>query len=278
MTPVTDNTAPRADASTPAPDRTPLVVAEGITVQYGGVRALEDVSLTVGRGERLGLIGPNGAGKTTFFNVLTGFAPVAAGRLTLEGDEITQWSPQRRFSAGLSRTFQIPEVVSEASVLDNVLLGSARGSSTSLFDQALRTPRYRRREREATDRAMTMLERVGLVAVAHRQAGQLPLGQVRLLELARCLMSEPKVLLLDELASGLTDDELEPIENALEQARSTGQTVVLVEHNVSWIMRLVDRVHVLDQGHTLTSGTPEVVRRDERVIEAYLGAHHDRTA
>lgn len=255
-----------------------LISARGMSVRYGGVVALDDVSLDVAHGERLGLIGPNGAGKTTFFNLLTGFAPVAGGDLYLEDERITAWSPQRRFAAGISRTFQIPEVVTEASVLDNVLLGFRRGHGTALWQQALRTPSYRRREKKARNEALAVLERVGLTDVVERPAGELPLGQVRLLELARCMLSKPRILLLDELASGLSGDELHPIERALDTARSEGQTVVLVEHNVSWVMQLVDRVHVLDQGRTLVSGAPSAVRKDRRVIEAYLGAQHERIA
>lgn len=256
----------------------PLMQAIGVSVRYGGVNALEDVSVDLRRGERLGLIGPNGAGKTTFFNALSGFAPVASGRLLFNGEVVTSWSPQRRFAAGISRTFQIPEVITEATVLDNVLLGYRRGKGTSLAQQLLRSPGYRRREAAARATAFEVLEMVGMAAAAHRIAGELPLGQIRLLELARCLLSRPQLLLLDELASGLVDDELEPLEVALDYARTAGQSVILVEHNVGWIMRLADRVHVLDQGRTLTSGSPDEVRQDRGVIEAYLGRQHERTS
>ena len=256
----------------------PLLRAANISVSFGGVKALRDVSLQVSPGERLGLIGPNGAGKTTFFNALTGFAPVESGEMAMGGEAITSWSPQRRFKAGIARTFQIPEVVTEATVLDNVLLGFRRGRGTSLAQQVLRTPAYRRREHDARSAALEVLDKVGLSGAAHRTAGQLPLGQIRLLELARCLLSEPKLLLLDELASGLTVEELDPLERALDHAREAGQAVVLVEHNVSWVMRLVDRVHVLDQGQTLASGSPAVIRNDDSVIQAYLGTKYARTA
>jgi len=256
-----------------------MLEATEISVRYGGVLALSSVSITVERGEVLGLIGPNGAGKTTFFNVLSGFAPVAHGRLHVDGQEATGWSSQKRFHAGIARTFQIPEIVTEATVLDNVLLGYRRGRGTGLGQQLVRSPAYRRREAAAKTDALELLDMVGLSAHASRTAGQLPLGEVRLMELARCLLSSPRVLLLDELASGLTADELNPLEVALNYARETlHAAVVLVEHNVGWVMRVVDRVHVLDQGATLTSGSPNVVRQDQRVIEAYLGTRHEQSA
>lgn len=256
-----------------------LVDVCGVSVKFGGVQALQEVSVQVARGEMLGLIGPNGAGKTTFFNVLTGLAPLSGGRVRFDGHEITRWSTARRFRAGIARSFQVPEIVTEMSVLENAMLGCRRGTSTSLLHQTLRLPSYRSRERTVRERAGAMLEMVGLDARASHLGGQLPLGEIRLLELARVLLSEPKLILLDELVSGLTDDELAPIEEGLRFARTElSASIVLVEHNIGWVLRVVDRVQVLAEGMVLTVGSPSEVRNDKRVIDAYLGTKHDKSA
>lgn len=250
----------------------------GVSVRYGGVYALQDVSVSVLRGELLGLIGPNGAGKTTLFNVLTGLAPLAGGQVIFDGNDVTHWSTPRRFRAGISRSFQIPEIVTEMTVLENAMLGCRRNRSTSLLHQLLRLPAYRHHERDVRERSRAMLDLVGLGRRMDDLGGSLPLGDVRLLELARVLLSEPKVLLLDELASGLTDDELGPIEEGIEFARTAlSASVVLVEHNISWVMRVVDRLQVLAEGQSLAAGTPAQIRVDQRVIDAYLGTRSGGT-
>lgn len=256
-------------------DVSPLLDVQGVSVRYGGVYALHSVSVQAHRGEVLGLIGPNGAGKTTFFNVLTGLAPLAGGTIVLDGADVSRRSTASRFRAGIARTFQIPEIVTEMTVLENVLLGCRRGRGTSLLHQTLRLPAYRRREREARESAQEMLRLVGLAHRADRLGGELPLGDIRRLELARVLLSEPRLILLDELASGLTDDELGPLEKGLEYARDTlSAAVVLVEHNIEWVMTVTDRIQVLAEGQPLVTGTPAEIRQDPRVIDAYLGTRH----
>jgi ABC-type branched-subunit amino acid transport system ATPase component len=202
-------------------------------------------------------------------------APLAGGTILLDGVDISGRSTPHRFHAGIARTFQIPEIVTEMTVLENVLLGCRRERGTSLLHQTLRLPAYRRRERRARDRALEMLELVGLAHRADRLGGQLPLGDIRLLELARVLLSEPRLVLLDELASGLTDDELGPLERGLDYARETlSATVVLVEHNIEWVMTVTDRIQVLAEGQPLAAGSPDEIRQDARVIDAYLGSRH----
>lgn len=256
-----------------------ILQVDGIDVAFGGVQALRGVSLSLDEKRLVGLVGPNGAGKSTLFNVISGLQRPDAGTVTFDGDDITRLGPGRRFTRGMSRTFQLPEVVTELSVLDNVLLGVNRRGGTGLMSQALRLPWYRRREAAARATCLEMLELVGLADSADTGVGGLPLGDIRRLELARSLASRPRLLLFDELASGLTDEELAPIEAAFQFARDElGATILLVEHNVRWVMDVADEVTVLARGQVLTSGTPDVVRTDPAVIEAYLGSGHGATA
>lgn len=259
-------------------DDRPLLEVEELTVRFGGVRALSGVSLSVSAGEIVGLIGPNGAGKSTLFNVISGLLTPNSGSVRYRQAGITRLAPTRRFTRGIVRTFQLPEVVTELSVLDNVLLGVGRGSGTGLLSQALRLPNYRRREAAATRHCLAALDMVGLADKRDRLVGGLPLGEIRLVELARSIVAQPKLLLLDELASGLTDSELGPIERAFGHiTQELGAAVLLVEHNVRWVLDVVARVYVLDQGTVLLEGSPNQVRTDRRVIEAYLGRRHDST-
>lgn len=260
-------------------DRGQLLEVEDLTIRFGGVQALSGVSLSLSEGEIVGLIGPNGAGKSTLFNVISGLLTPNSGSVRYQQTGITRLAPTRRYARGIVRTFQLPEVVTELSVLDNVLLGVGRGSGTDLLSQALRLPNYRRREAAATRQCLAALDLVGMVGKRDRLVGGLPLGEIRLVELARSMVAQPKLLLLDELASGLTDSELGPIERAFGHiTQELGAAVLLVEHNVRWVLDVVARVYVLDQGAVLLEGSPAQVRADRRVIEAYLGRRHDSTA
>jgi branched-chain amino acid transport system ATP-binding protein len=250
-----------------------LLEATDVEVRFGGVTALAGVSLSVGKGEIVGLLGPNGAGKTTLFNVVLGTVRAAAGEIAYDGAPTTGFSPMRMFELGLARTFQIPEVVTEMSVLDNVLLGCQAMCRTNPAVQALRLPVYRRREKAAHERAREALDTIGLGHLAGELVGRLSLGQIRLVELARCLAAQPKLLLLDEVASGLTNDEIEPLKPVLHRLAEQSTAILLVEHNVSWALSIVDRVYVLDGGRVLMHGTPDAVREDPDVIAAYLGSH-----
>lgn len=250
----------------------PVLSVENISVDFGGVHALDDASLYVKPGELIGLIGPNGAGKSTLFNVISGFVRPSSGSVAYRGVKSSRIRPTQMFENGVVRTFQIPEVVTEMSVIDNVLLGARRSSRAGLVAQALGLPNYVRSEVANRKRCEDLLDVVGL---AHRRnilAVRLPLGEIRLLELARCLAAEPELLLLDELASGLTDEEVEPLGALFERIRRENSTaILLVEHNVRWVMRVVQRVYVLVNGRVLTEGPPEQVRSNPDVIEAYLG-------
>jgi branched-chain amino acid transport system ATP-binding protein len=255
-------------------DRELLGVSD-VAVHFGGVIALAGVDLTIGRGEIVGLLGPNGAGKTTLFNVITGVIAPTSGEVFFEGREMTGSSPMKMFRSGIARTFQIPEIVADLSVLDNAMLGCQLVSRTNPVLQSIRAPVYRRREREARRLALDALEAVGLADLASQLARELPLGQIRLLELARGLAADAKLLLLDEIASGLSSEEAKPLIPVLRGLVADRRcSVLLVEHNVAWVLQVAERAYVLDRGRVLMSGSSEAVRRDPGVIEAYLGTRH----
>jgi branched-chain amino acid transport system ATP-binding protein len=237
-----------------------LLEVDGATVRFGGNVALDDVSFTAEPGVVTGLIGPNGAGKTTLFNVVTGLLPPNRGRVRLDGKDVTRLSPTRRARRGMARTFQRLELFSLLSVRENIRVAAdvRKGWSHDKDDPA--------RVVEA------IIERVGLHRVADARVDSLPTGQCRLVELGRCLATKPKVLLLDEPASG--QDESETIEFAglLRNLAADGVAVVLVEHDVALVMDVCTSVHVLDFGRVIASGTPSEIQTDEAVLAAYLGS------
>jgi branched-chain amino acid transport system ATP-binding protein len=234
-----------------------MLRVEGVTVAFGGVRALVDVSIDVEGGRITGLIGPNGAGKTTLFNVVTGLQRPRNGHVILDGKDITGKGPRARARMGMGRTFQRLEVFGSLSALDNVLVAvENRGA----MGKAAR--------RKATD----LLARVELGRVAAIQADVLPTGQARLLELARALACEPKVLLLDEPFSGLDTSESARLGDLLDGLADEGLAILLVEHDMEMVMRLCTRIHVLSFGSIIASGTPDQIKADSAVQEAYLGA------
>lgn len=230
-----------------------ILTVSGVSKAFRGLRALREVSFDVAEGEILGVIGPNGAGKTTLFNVLSGAFPPDEGRVLLDGRDITGVPAHRVARAGLVRTFQLMRPFASMSVLDNVCVATMGRT---------------RSRHEALTRAADVVDRVGLGRWRDARAGTLPAASLKRLELARALATEPRVLLLDEVLAGLVPAEREPV---LELLASLRLTIVFVEHVMAAVMRLSDRVLVLDQGAVLTAGTPHEVTSDPRVIEAYLG-------
>ena len=234
-----------------------MLRAVGVSRSFEGVQALEEVDLELGRKEVVGLIGPNGAGKTTLVNLITGFDFPTAGTIELEGQEITRWPPQRRGRAGLARTFQHGHAFRGLSVRENVEV-AALGVGASA--------------REARSRATRLLDALGLSARADESAAALPHGDERKLGVARALATEPRYVLMDEPAAGLTEAEVPDLIAVVRSVRDDhGAGVLLIDHNVPLIMEVCDRIQVLDQGRTLAEGTPAEVRRNIDVANAYLG-------
>jgi branched-chain amino acid transport system ATP-binding protein len=235
---------------------TALLEAEQLTRNFGGLVALDHVSLTVERGRIHGIIGPNGAGKTTLFNIVAGALPPSSGRLRLEGEEITDMPPERRCARGVGRTFQVPRPFTGLSVLDNVAVGALSAS---------------RNVSEARDRALTSIAFLELRAHTHKLAGALTIGLRKRLEVARALATGPRLLLLDEVMGGLHGGEIDRMITTIRRISETGVTVVMIEHVMPAIMSLAEIVTVLDQGKVLASGTPEQITANPAVIAAYLG-------
>jgi branched-chain amino acid transport system ATP-binding protein len=237
----------------------PLLETQGVTVRFGGNVAVDDVSLGVDPGVVTGLIGPNGAGKTTLFNVITGLQKPARGRVLLAGEDITALPPYKRAQRGLARTFQRLELFLSLSVRDNVrVAGDVRNAS-----------RHGRVNVDAE--ADRILELTGLTDVADRDVADIPTGRARVVELARALMTEPSVVLLDEPASGQTEQETRAFGELLTRLAGEGLAVCLVEHDVGLVMQVCSRITVLDYGAVIARGTPEEIRVDPAVIDAYLG-------
>jgi len=267
-------TADVASAKPPPPlDAAPALELEGVTVRFGGITALGDVDLHVGAGEVVGLIGPNGAGKTTLFDVVSGVLTPNAGRVRLDGTDVTRLSAVARARRGLRRTFQRVQTFGWLSVEDNVLAALEwRGGGGGMLADLVALPTRRRRERGRRDRVREVLDQCGLTAVAGESAGSLPIGLARMVEMARAIVDRPRVLLLDEPTSGLDATESARLGQLIQSIRSDGScSVLLVEHDVSFVMDQVDRITVLDLGRVLAVGAPEEIKRDPRVRTAYLG-------
>lgn len=247
----------------------------GIGVRFGGITALNDVSFDVPAGRLCGLIGANGAGKTTLFDVISGIRAPDTGTVMIAGRDVTRWSAHRRARAGLRRTFQRVQVFGWLSVEENLLVADEwRGGGGGVLADLIASPARSRRERERRERAGQVLEECGLAAIRDRSAAALPIGTARLLELARALMDTPSVLLLDEPASGLDHADAERFAELLRRVVADHDTaVLLVEHDVGFVMDLCDRVVVLHLGEVLADGSPQEVRDNPRVVDAYLGSH-----
>jgi branched-chain amino acid transport system ATP-binding protein len=250
-----------------------MLQIEHLTMRFGGLVAVSDFNLTLEKGRIVGLIGPNGSGKTTVFNVITGFYKPTEGHLMLNGEEITGLTPDRITARGLTRIFQNSRVFRELSVFDNVMVGDHLRMKSNPFAAVVGMPGYLAHEKRAVDQSMSLLEGLGLIQYVNEKAGALPYGLQRKLEVARALSTQPKVLLLDEPATGMTAEESSEMINFILGVRDTYDlTILLIEHHMRVVMGICEQILVLNYGKTIARGTPAEIQNNTEVIDAYLGA------
>lgn len=248
-----------------------LIEARSVTRSFGGLVAVDNVDAKVVAGQTKALIGPNGAGKSTLLNLLTGVMPMSSGDITVGGTSISGKSCYEVASLGLARTFQNVQLFENMTVLENVMVGCHCWSRQGIASAALRSLGHWREEKQIHKESMVQLDRVGLADQAHMESGSLPFGKQRMLEIARALASKPRLLLLDEPASGLSTRETDELADLLRRIVSEGVTVLLVDHDMQFVMEISDEVMVLDQGRKIAEGNPEEVQNNAHVIAAYLG-------
>jgi neutral amino acid transport system ATP-binding protein len=252
----------------------PILVADSVVRQFGGLTAVNVAHLEIQRNSITALIGPNGAGKTTLFNLLTGFDRAEAGAWTFERRVISGLPPHRLARAGMVRTFQLTKALAKLTVLDNMRLGAGGQRGESLW-AAMAGPLWRRQEAAITARAMSLLDRFNLARVANDHAGTLSGGQRKLLEMARALMTSPRLVMLDEPMAGVNPALAQTLLDHVRALRDEGMTVVFVEHDMDVVRHIADWAIVMAAGSIVAEGPPAAVMADQRVIDAYLGAHHD---
>lgn len=247
------------------------VKVEGITKRFGGIVAVDQVSFEVNQGEIVSIIGPNGAGKTTIFNMLTGVYAIDEGQIIFEGKPIHNQKPQKIVNAGISRTFQNIRLFSDLRVVENVLVGTHIKTKYSFFDSVFRTPRFRKEEDEKVLEAIRILQSIGLDDRRDDYAQNLPYGDQRKLEIARAIATGAKVLLLDEPAAGMNPQESAELLQFIRSLQKKGYTIILIEHDMSVVMNISDRIYVIDHGKPIAHGRPDEIANNPKVIEAYLG-------
>ena len=249
-----------------------LLKVSGLTMRFGGLLAVDSVAFEVKSDEVFAIIGPNGAGKTTVFNCVGGFYAPTAGDILMDGKSITGLPSHKVARHGLVRTFQNVRLFKQLTVLENLLVAQHTQVESRLLPGLLKTKSYRQSETDALSRAAQWLDLIGLREYANREAGNLAYGHQRRLEIARCMITKPRLLMLDEPAAGLNPQEKRDLQSLIDQLRREfGVAVLLIEHDMSLIMGISDRILVMEHGKPITTGTPEQVRNDERVIKAYLG-------
>ena len=254
-----------------------LLTIDSISKSFGGIQALEDITFSLMPRSITGLIGPNGAGKTTLFNLITGIFPPDSGSIEFSGKSLSGKMVHDLVKTGIARTFQNVELFSSMTVLENILVGMHVRTRCGLIGSVLKTPGVIAEERKSRERALELLDFVGLADYADRKSADLPFGWQRLLELARALASEPGLLLLDEPAAGLNMSETDTLGELIENIRQQGVTVLLVEHDMALTMRICDRIIVLDRGKKIAEGTPRDIQSNEAVMAAYLGKPKKRS-